>query len=174
MKILIATGGTGGHIFPAIETAKALKVRGHQVSFAGVLGSTEEKIRALEFPVYSLSAQGLHDRSFLGWMIFSRIMFQAIFRSFSVIRKAAPDKTAKSPGAWQSQPGIRGGFRPHFRPDRPSPSPRSGPLCSASQFVTPQFPTIPCLLLGGRFGVETGPPSRRRHGCRPAGYRYSH
>ena len=38
MNILIATGGTGGHIFPAIETAKALKVRGHHVSFAGVLG----------------------------------------------------------------------------------------------------------------------------------------
>ena len=45
MKILIATGGTGGHIFPAIETAKALRVRGHQVSFAGVLGPAQEKLK---------------------------------------------------------------------------------------------------------------------------------
>ncbi len=92
MKILIATGGTGGHIFPAIETAKALKVRGHQVSFAGVLGPAEEKIKALDFPAFSLSAQGLVDRSFKGWINFGKIMSQAIFRSFGVVRKIAPDK----------------------------------------------------------------------------------
>jgi len=92
MKILIATGGSGGHIFPAIETAKALRVRGHQVSFAGVLGKTEEKIQALDFPAYSLAAQGLNDRSFFGWIHFSKIMTQAIFRSFSVVRKVSPDK----------------------------------------------------------------------------------
>ena len=73
MKILIATGGTGGHIFPAIETAKALRVRGHQVSFAGVLGPSEDKIKALDFPVFSLAAQGLNDRSFLGWLNFGSI-----------------------------------------------------------------------------------------------------
>jgi UDP-N-acetylglucosamine--N-acetylmuramyl-(pentapeptide) pyrophosphoryl-undecaprenol N-acetylglucosamine transferase len=92
MKILIATGGTGGHIFPAIETAKALRVRGHQVSFAGVLGPSEEKIKALGFPVFSLAAQGLNDRSFLGWLNFGSIMSQAIFRSFGVVRRSAPDK----------------------------------------------------------------------------------
>lgn len=92
MKILIATGGTGGHIFPAIETAKALRVRGHQVSFAGVLGSAEDKIKALDFSVFSLSAQGLTDRSFKGWLQFSSIMFQAVYRSFGVVQKCAPDK----------------------------------------------------------------------------------
>src|SRR5476651_1737572 len=92
MKILIATGGTGGHIFPAIETAKVLKVRGHQVSFAGVLGVAEDKIKALDFPVFSLSAQGLNDRSFLGWLKFGNIMSQAVWGAFGVIRKTTPDK----------------------------------------------------------------------------------
>ena len=92
MRILIATGGTGGHIFPAVETAKALKVRGHQVSFAGVLGPAEDKIKALGFPVFSLSAQGLNDRSFLGWLNFGSIMFQAVGGSFGVVRKIVPDK----------------------------------------------------------------------------------
>ncbi len=92
MRILIATGGTGGHIFPAIETAKALRVRGHQVSFAGVLGPSEDKIKALDFPVFSLSAKGLNDRSFLGWLNFGGIMSQAVWGSFGVIRKSAPDK----------------------------------------------------------------------------------
>jgi len=92
MKILIATGGTGGHIFPAIETAKALRVRGHEVTFGGVLGPVEERIKALDFPVYSLSAKGLNDRSFLGWVSFSKIMVQAIFRSFGVVQQCGPDK----------------------------------------------------------------------------------
>jgi len=92
MKILIATGGTGGHIFPAIETAKTLRIRGHQVSFAGVLGLAEDKIKALDFSVYSLSANGLTDRSFLGWINFGNIMSRAIFRSFGLIRKISPDK----------------------------------------------------------------------------------
>jgi UDP-N-acetylglucosamine--N-acetylmuramyl-(pentapeptide) pyrophosphoryl-undecaprenol N-acetylglucosamine transferase len=92
MKILIATGGTGGHIFPAIETAKALRVRGHQVSFAGVLGANEGRIKELDFPVFPLAAQGLNDRSFLGWLDFGSIMSQAIFRSFGVVQKCAPDK----------------------------------------------------------------------------------
>ena len=92
MKILIATGGTGGHIFPAIETAKALKVRGHQVSFAGVLGLAEDKIKALDFPVFALAAKGLNDRSFLGWLNFGGIMSKAVFRSFGVVQKCTPDK----------------------------------------------------------------------------------
>jgi UDP-N-acetylglucosamine--N-acetylmuramyl-(pentapeptide) pyrophosphoryl-undecaprenol N-acetylglucosamine transferase len=92
MKILIATGGTGGHIFPAIETAKALRVRGHQVTFAGVLGTAEDKIKALDFPVFALAAKGLNDRSFLGWLNFGSIMSKAVFRAFSVIRRVSPDR----------------------------------------------------------------------------------
>jgi len=92
MNVLIATGGTGGHIFPAIQTAKALRVRGHTVTFAGVLGRSEDKIRALEFPLYDLAAHGLDDRSFKGWLKFVTTMSGAVFRSFDVVRKSAPDK----------------------------------------------------------------------------------
>ncbi len=92
MNILIATGGSGGHIFPAIQTAEALKTRGHHVSFAGVLGLGEDKIRALGFPLYSLSARGLNDRSWGGWLDFGATMSKAVWCSFSVIHKSSPDK----------------------------------------------------------------------------------
>ncbi|MBF0504709.1 MAG: undecaprenyldiphospho-muramoylpentapeptide beta-N-acetylglucosaminyltransferase [Candidatus Omnitrophica bacterium] len=91
MNVLIATGGSGGHIFPAIETAKALKTRGHTVTFAGVLGLGEEKIKALGYPLYSLVARGLNDRSFKGWLSFGIIMFKAVFHAFDVIKKSSPD-----------------------------------------------------------------------------------
>ena len=58
MKILIATGGTGGHIFPAIETAKALRVRGHQVSFAGVLGPVRGEDQSFGFSCFFSCGQG--------------------------------------------------------------------------------------------------------------------
>ncbi len=109
MNVLIATGGSGGHIFPAIETAKALKVRGHQVSFAGVLGASEEKIKALGFPVYSLSAKGLNDQSFSGWVYFLRTMFKAIWGSFGVIHRAAPDKLIGF-GGYGAFPVVMAGY----------------------------------------------------------------
>ncbi len=108
MNILIATGGTGGHIFPAIETAKALRVRGHHVSFAGVLSGNEDKIKELDFPVYSLAAKGLVDRSFLGWIEFSKIMVQAIYRAFGVVKKCAPDKIIGF-GSYGSFPVVMAG-----------------------------------------------------------------
>ncbi|MBF0571326.1 MAG: UDP-N-acetylglucosamine--N-acetylmuramyl-(pentapeptide) pyrophosphoryl-undecaprenol N-acetylglucosamine transferase [Candidatus Omnitrophica bacterium] len=109
MKILIATGGTGGHIFPAIETAKALRVRGHQVSFAGVLGSAGDKIKVLDFPVFTLAAQGLNDRSFSGWINFGNIMSQAVFRSFAVVQKCSPDKIIGF-GGYGAFPVVMAGF----------------------------------------------------------------
>ena len=41
---------------------------------------------------FLLCAHGLNDRSFLGWLEFSSIMFQAVFRSFNVVHQCAPDK----------------------------------------------------------------------------------
>ena len=43
-KIVIATGGTGGHIFPAIALAKKFRVDGHKVILAGTGNELEKKI----------------------------------------------------------------------------------------------------------------------------------
>jgi len=41
--ILIASGGTGGHIFPAIALAKKFRLDGHKVVIAGTGNELEKK-----------------------------------------------------------------------------------------------------------------------------------
>lgn len=44
--IILATGGTGGHIYPAVATAHELIKRGHEATLLGQQGGMEERIAA--------------------------------------------------------------------------------------------------------------------------------
>ena len=44
MKIIIAAGGTGGHIYPALTLGEALKKRGHQILFVGSINRMEKDL----------------------------------------------------------------------------------------------------------------------------------
>ncbi|MDK2011753.1 MULTISPECIES: undecaprenyldiphospho-muramoylpentapeptide beta-N-acetylglucosaminyltransferase [unclassified Deinococcus] len=42
--VVMATGGTGGHIYPAVATARELSQRGHEVLLLGQRGGMEERV----------------------------------------------------------------------------------------------------------------------------------
>lgn len=44
--VVLATGGTGGHIYPAVATARALMARGHRALLLGQRGGMEERVAA--------------------------------------------------------------------------------------------------------------------------------
>ncbi|MBQ2509342.1 MAG: glycosyltransferase, partial [Erysipelotrichaceae bacterium] len=44
MKIVMAAGGTGGHIYPALTLAVALIKRGHEVTFIGSNDRMEKEV----------------------------------------------------------------------------------------------------------------------------------
>src|SRR5262245_8591072 len=44
MQVVIAGGGTGGHLFPGIAVAEALVARGHQVTFLGTERGLEARV----------------------------------------------------------------------------------------------------------------------------------
>jgi UDP-N-acetylglucosamine--N-acetylmuramyl-(pentapeptide) pyrophosphoryl-undecaprenol N-acetylglucosamine transferase len=61
-RIVIAAGGTAGHVVPALAVAEALRAEGAEVAFIGGARAEAELVRAAGFPLHEISVEGL-DRS---------------------------------------------------------------------------------------------------------------
>ena len=64
-KVIISGGGTGGHVFPAIAIADALKMMNEntQILFVGALGRMEmEKVPAAGYSIEGLNISGIQRR----------------------------------------------------------------------------------------------------------------
>ena len=95
MKVIVSGGGTGGHIFPAIAIANAVKNRysDAEILFVGAEGRMEmEKVPAAGYTIKGLPIAGLQRKLTIGNIIKnlqlpfkmakSRIMVKKIIRSF--------------------------------------------------------------------------------------------
>src|ERR1700742_1440448 len=83
-RIIISGGGTGGHIFPAISIANALKAINPdtEILFVGASGRMEmEKVPAAGYKIIGLDIQGIQRKSIL-----KNLMFP--FKLIGSVRKA--------------------------------------------------------------------------------------
>src|SRR3954454_6843910 len=62
-RVLIAAGGTAGHVVPALAIAAALRDRGAEVDFAGGERAEAELVPAAGFPFHHLKVAGLDRRN---------------------------------------------------------------------------------------------------------------
>ncbi len=92
MKIIVSTGGSGGHIFPGLKTAQVLRSKGHEVIFVGSLGLGYENIKAQGFKAINIHAQGLPNKSLKGFLNFVLIMMKALSEARNVLLEEKPDK----------------------------------------------------------------------------------
>ncbi len=92
--VIIAGGGTGGHIYPGVAIARALekKYPDLKVHFVGSRGGLEEKIVPREkFPLHTIAIGKLHKSA--GMLTRVKTLLQmplAFFSSLSILRKLKP------------------------------------------------------------------------------------
>ena len=90
--VLIAAGGTGGHVFPGIAVAHALKRAGIKVVWIGSQGGMEQQwIEKEAIPLTLINVQGLRGKSLLkrGAAFFN--LFSAFFQAVSALKNIRPD-----------------------------------------------------------------------------------
>jgi UDP-N-acetylglucosamine--N-acetylmuramyl-(pentapeptide) pyrophosphoryl-undecaprenol N-acetylglucosamine transferase len=91
MKFIIATGGSGGHLYPALMVAAELKKQGHAIKFMGSFGQSREYMSKIGFPYEELGARGIvgspRKESIGSLMAMSR----AIGRAYRSLKAFRPD-----------------------------------------------------------------------------------
>lgn len=105
-RVIISGGGTGGHIFPAISIAHALKriAPDTEILFVGAKNRMEmEKIPAAGYPIIGLDIQGFQRKSLLKNIFLPFKMLKSIYDSISIIKKFKPD-IAVGVGGYASGP----------------------------------------------------------------------
>ncbi len=90
--ILIMAGGTGGHVFPALAVAEALRQRGAQVHWLGSRGGFEEAVvAAAGFPLSVITVRGLRGKGWLGWSLAPLRLLLAVVQALAVFLRIRPD-----------------------------------------------------------------------------------
>ncbi|HCA83442.1 MAG TPA: UDP-N-acetylglucosamine--N-acetylmuramyl-(pentapeptide) pyrophosphoryl-undecaprenol N-acetylglucosamine transferase, partial [Flavobacteriales bacterium] len=93
-KMLISGGGTGGHIFPAIAIANAVKKRYPDVEilFVGAEGRMEmEKVPAAGYKIAGLRIQGMPRKVTLKWFSFFRDLLRSMVKARRIMKEFNPD-----------------------------------------------------------------------------------
>src|SRR4051794_13356920 len=102
---LVMAGGTGGHIFPGLAVAEALRDRGWNVHWLGVPGSMESQLvppRGFAFEAINFS--GVRGKNLATLALLPWRLLRAFWQSQKVVRRVQPD-VVLSMGGYIAFPG---------------------------------------------------------------------
>ncbi len=109
LRVIISGGGTGGHIFPAVAIANALKLLHSNVEilFVGAQGRMEmEKVPQAGYKIVGLWISGLQRRLTLDNLSFPFKVLSSLMKAKKIIREFKPDM-AIGTGGYASGPLLR-------------------------------------------------------------------
>ncbi|WP_374163252.1 undecaprenyldiphospho-muramoylpentapeptide beta-N-acetylglucosaminyltransferase [Arcticibacter sp. MXS-1] len=112
-RIIISGGGTGGHIFPAISIANALKRIDPEteILFVGAKGRMEmEKVPAAGYKIEGLPIQGFQRKSILKNLLLPFKILASLAKAKALIRDFKPD-AAVGVGGYASGPLLHAAGR---------------------------------------------------------------
>jgi UDP-N-acetylglucosamine--N-acetylmuramyl-(pentapeptide) pyrophosphoryl-undecaprenol N-acetylglucosamine transferase len=88
---LVMAGGTGGHVFPALALAEALRARQHRVVWMGTSQGLEATlVPAAGFPLELITVAGLRGRGALGWLLAPLRVLRAVWQASRAIGRVRP------------------------------------------------------------------------------------
>jgi len=90
LKIVIASGGSGGHLFPALKVAEELRDEA-EILFVGPFRISSDRITGAGFDFKELGTTGLTDISKFKWLVSAYKMLRAIVRCIFILRDFGPD-----------------------------------------------------------------------------------
>ncbi len=105
-RIIISGGGTGGHIFPAIAIANALKRLdpATEILFVGASGRMEmEKVPAAGYKIIGLDIQGIQRNAIWKNVMFPVKLINSVWKALTIIKTFKPD-AAVGVGGYASGP----------------------------------------------------------------------
>lgn len=105
-RIIISGGGTGGHVFPAIAIADAIKEKEPtaEILFVGAQGKIEmEKVPKAGYPIKGLWISGFHRKLTLRNLLFPVKLLTSLVHAWRIIRGFKPD-AAVGVGGFASGP----------------------------------------------------------------------
>ena len=108
-RIIIAGGGTGGHIFPAVAIANALKKEDPDISilFVGAKGKMEmEKVPQAGYAIEGLDIAGFNRSSLIKNIGLPFKLIRSFWQVRSIVRKFKPDAVI-GVGGYSSFPVLR-------------------------------------------------------------------
>lgn len=105
-RVIISGGGTGGHIFPAVAIANALKkiAPDTEILFVGANGRMEmEKVPAAGYKIIGLDIQGFQRNSLLKNVMLPVKLLKSVLKARAIIKDFRPD-AAVGVGGYASGP----------------------------------------------------------------------
>lgn len=109
LKVLVSGGGTGGHIFPAIAIANAIKDihPDSEFLFVGAEGKMEmEKVPAAGFNIEGLWISGFNRSLSLSNLMFPFKLISSMLKAGKIVKRFQPD-VAIGTGGFASGPTLR-------------------------------------------------------------------
>jgi UDP-N-acetylglucosamine--N-acetylmuramyl-(pentapeptide) pyrophosphoryl-undecaprenol N-acetylglucosamine transferase len=102
---MVMAGGTGGHVFPALAVAQALRHRDVSVTWLGTRRGIEaELVPSFRFPLNFIDVEGLRGRGVVQLLKAPLLLAKALWQALSILRKERPDVVLGF-GGFASGPG---------------------------------------------------------------------